>query len=126
MKFNILKTRNGKLRNKLVNNFLNKKITEKEIESIMVMVDEYEKANLLTIDKLKKHKSIESKRISGALKQTIDAHSVITKELIGSATKRIMGALLSNEKPKNKKLIKPFIFGFFTATLLLLTYYLAI
>lgn len=102
MKFNIFKTRNGKLRNKLVNNFLNKKITEKDVETIMSMVDEYEKANLSTIDKLKKDKSTESKRISGALKQTIDAHSVITKELIGSATKRIMGALLINKKTKKE------------------------
>ena len=97
MKFNIFKTRNGKLRNKLVNNFLNKKITDKDIESMMFMVDEYEKANLSTIDKLKKDKLRESKRISGALKQTIDAHGPITKELIGSATKRIYGSLLQDE-----------------------------
>jgi hypothetical protein len=97
MKFNIFKTRNGKLRNKLVNNFLNKKITEKDVETIMFMVDEYEKANLSTIDKLKKDKLRESKRISGALKQTIDAHGPITKELIGSATKRIYGSLLQDE-----------------------------
>lgn len=104
MKFNIFKTRNGKLRNKLVNNFLNKKITEKDVESIMSMVDEYEKANLSTIDKLKKDKSTESKRISGALKQTIHAHGPITKELIGSATKRIYGSLLQDDNNNGDKI----------------------
>ncbi len=104
MKFNIFKTRNGKLRNKLVNNFLNKKITEKDVESIMSMVDEYEKANLSTIDKLKKDKSREAKRISGALKQTIHAHGPITKELIGSATKRIYGSLLQDDNNNGDKI----------------------
>jgi hypothetical protein len=33
------------------------------------------------------------KLINGALKQTINAHGPITKERIGSATKRILGAL---------------------------------
>lgn len=33
------------------------------------------------------------KRIAGAIKSTIDAHGPITREWIGSATKRIMGAL---------------------------------
>jgi uncharacterized membrane-anchored protein YjiN (DUF445 family) len=101
MKFNILKTRNGKLRNKLSNNFPNNKLTEKDIDLIMFMVDDYEKANLLTIEKLKKEKVIESKRISGALKQTIHAHGPITKEFIGSATKRIYGSLLNNEKKES-------------------------
>jgi hypothetical protein len=102
--FNALKTRNGKLRNKLSNNFQNNKLTEKEIDSLMLMVEDYEKVNLDTIKKLKKDKSLESKRISGALKQTINAHGPITKELIGSATKRIYGSLLINDE--DKKFIK--------------------
>jgi len=101
MKFNILKTRNGKLRNKLTNNFPKNKLTDKDIEMLMTMVEDYEKANLATIDKLKRKRKIDAKKISGAIKQTIDAHSVITKELIGSATKRIMGALLTNEKKES-------------------------
>jgi len=101
MNFSIFKTRNGKLKNKFVNSFLNKKITEKDIESMMTIVDEYEKANLSTIEKLKKDKSRESKRISGALKQTIHAHGPITKELIGSATKRIYGSLLQDDNNNN-------------------------
>ena len=96
MKFDILKTRNGKLKNKIINNFLNKKITEKDVDTLMLIIDDYEKVNLLAIEKLKKDKSLESKRISGALKQTINAHGSITKELIGSATKRIYGTLLKD------------------------------
>jgi hypothetical protein len=102
MKFNILKTRNGKLRNKLTNNFPKNKLTDKDIEMLMTMVEDYEKANLATIDKLKKDKVLESKRISGAIKQTIHAHGPITKELIGSATKRIYGSLLNDENNESK------------------------
>jgi hypothetical protein len=102
--FNALKTRSGKLRNKLSNNFLNKKLTDKDIDDLISVIENYEKVNLSSIDKLKKDKAIESKRISGALKQTINAHGVITKELIGSATKRIMGALLADNN--DKKFIK--------------------
>lgn len=100
MKFNILKTRNGKLRNKLANNFPKNKLTENDIDLLMEMVEDYEKVNLLTIEKLKKDKSLESKRISGALKQTINAHGPISKELIGSATKRIYGSLLHDDNGK--------------------------
>jgi hypothetical protein len=102
MKKNILKTRNGKLRNKLTNNFPKNKLTDKDIEMLMTMVEDYEKANLATIDKLKKDKVLESKRISGAIKQTIHAHGPITKELIGSATKRIYGSLLNDENNESK------------------------
>ena len=102
--FNALKTRSGKLKNKLSNNFLNKKLTDKDIDDLISVIENYEKVNLSSIDKLKKDKSIESKKISGALKQTINAHGVITKELIGSATKRIMGALLADNN--DKKFIK--------------------
>jgi hypothetical protein len=102
MKFNILKTRNGKLRNKLTNNFPKNKLTDKDIETLMTMVEDYEKANLATIEKLKKDKVIESKRISGAIKQAIHAHGPITKELIGSATKRVYGSLLNDENNESK------------------------
>ena len=101
MRFNILKTRQGKLRYKLSNYFQNNKITEKDIDNLLIIIEDYEKVNLQTIEKLKKEKKIEAKRISGALKQTIHAHGDITKELIGSATKRIMGALITNEKEES-------------------------
>jgi hypothetical protein len=102
MKFNILKTRNGKLRNKLANNFPKNKLTENDIDLLMNMVEDYEKVNLLAIEKLKKDKLLESKRISGALKQTINAHGPITKELIGSATKRVYGTLLKDNNDDSK------------------------
>ena len=67
---------------------------------ILEAVEVFEEDNLATIAKFKKKKQIETKRISGALKQTINSHGPITKVLIGSATKRIYGSLLSNETDK--------------------------
>lgn len=66
------------------------------IENIISYVDDYEKDNISTIQHLKKDKIYDLKRINGGLKQTIDAHGPITKTLIGSASKRIYGALLTN------------------------------
>lgn len=93
MKFNILKTRHGKLKDKIQHELQKK---EPNIDIILNHINQYEKENLDTIDKLKKEKVLDTKRISGALKQTINAHGPITKLLIGSATKRIYGALLTN------------------------------
>jgi hypothetical protein len=72
------------------------------INNILKFVDEYEKDNLDTIDKLKRKRKIDIRRINGALRQTIDVHGHITKVLIGSASKRIYGALLTNNKKRNK------------------------
>jgi hypothetical protein len=99
MKFNVLKTRRGKLKAKI-----EEYLKRKDIEGILEAVDTYEKDNLETIEKLKRKRHVEMNRINGALKQSINAHSVITKELIGSASKRIMGALLVNEKSKKEKI----------------------
>ena len=111
MKFNILKTRNGRLKQKLEDQLLNKKITNKDIDFILSVVIDYEQNNLDTIEKLKKEKIYETKRIGGALKQTIHAHGPIKLQFIGSATKRIHGALLSNNKKESfiNKLKKFFI-----------------
>jgi hypothetical protein len=103
MKFDILKTRRGKLSEKLKNEI--EKPTS-NLENILIIIDDYEKNNLETIDKLKKDKLYETKRISGALKQTINAHGPITSVLIGSATKRIHGALLNNGLNKHNHYIK--------------------
>ncbi len=92
--FNLFRTRRGKLTEKIEYE-LGK--DNPNIDLILKHIDEYEKANLETIKKLKREKSIESKKISGALKQTINVHGPITKELIGSATKRVYGSLLTNE-----------------------------
>lgn len=102
MKLNLFKSRRGKLKAKLENRLLNKVTTEKDIEAVITFVDEYEKANLATIEKLKRNKALDLNKINGALKQTINAHGPITKVLIGSATKRIYGSLLESEKPKKK------------------------
>lgn len=96
MKFNILKTRKGKLKAKLESNML---ASDEEIELILSAVDEYEKDNLDTIDKLRRERHVDTKKINGALRQSINAHGPITMLLIGSATKRIVGSMMDN-KPK--------------------------
>jgi hypothetical protein len=93
--FDILRTRRGRLKDKI------RYELEKEnpsVDVILIYVDEYEKDNLEAIIKLKKGKKVETNRINGALKQTINAHGPITKDLIGSACKRIYGALLDEKK----------------------------
>lgn len=102
MKFNILKTRRGKLKAKI-----EECLKTKDIEGILKAVDIYEKDNLETIEKLKRKRHIELNRINGALKQSINAHGPITKMLIGSATKRIYGALL-NQNTKTSFITKLF------------------
>lgn len=83
---------------------LNSKIPS--VEKILTYIDEYEVANIETIKKLKRKRKLEFRRINGALKQAINAHGPITKDLIGSASKRIYGALL--EEPKVNKILKIF------------------
>jgi transcriptional regulator NrdR family protein len=90
-----MKTRKNRLREKITFE-LNK--AEPSIDYILSCVDEYEQFNLLTIKKLKRKKEIDTRKINGAIKQTINAHGPITKDLISSATKRIYGALLTDEK----------------------------
>jgi hypothetical protein len=94
------KSREERLKNKLSGLFLNKTITPDKLDSMITAVNEYEKTNLDTINKLKKDKVYETKRISGALRQTINAHGPITMNYIGSATKRIYGVLLDNPNKK--------------------------
>lgn len=106
MKFNILKTRRGRLMEKIKYE-LSK--PQPNLEMILKHVDDYEKDNLATIDKLKKEKSVDAKKINGALRQSINAHGPITKQLIGSATKRVLGALIVNKK---ESWIKRLINGF--------------
>lgn len=77
---------------------------ELSTEKIVNLFKKYEESNIKLIEKLRKPRLIEKRKINGALKQTINAHSIITKELIPSATKRIYGALLTNEKSKKEKI----------------------
>lgn len=104
-------TRRGKLENKIRIILSGLPSPEPEVGLILDAVDEFESANLATIDKLKKKKKLDSKRINGALKQTINAHGPINKLLIGSASKRIYGALLTDEVEKEKISIKGFLYG---------------
>lgn len=106
MAFDILRTRKGKLKNQLEDE-LSKE--HPDVNKILEFIDLYEKNNLDTIKKLKRLKQLETRKISGALKQTINAHGPITKDLIGSAAKRIYGALL---EPKQESFINK-ILNFF-------------
>ncbi len=106
MKFDILRTRKGKLRENIL---LELGKDAPDINLILESVDDYEAANLATIDKLKRKKIVQTNKINGALKQTIHAHGPITKELVGSASKRIVGALLEiKEQNFFEKILKRF------------------
>ena len=99
----IYKTRRVKLSEKIKSE-LNK--TNPDINTILHYVDEYEKNNLDTINKLKRKKILFLRRINGALKQTIQAHGPITMILIGSASKRIYGNLLAEKTSIMQKILK--------------------
>jgi hypothetical protein len=100
MKNGLIKTRRGKLKRKLEEQVVGTWIDEQQLDKILKIVDEYEKDNLETINKLKRVKSLDINRINGALKQTINSHGPITKVLIGSASKRIYGSLLIDKNTK--------------------------
>jgi len=72
--------------------------------AILKAVDEYETDNLKTIKKLKRKKTATMNKINGAIRQSIDAHPVITKELTGSIGKRVYGAILDLEEEEKKKI----------------------
>jgi hypothetical protein len=95
------KTRREKLKEKIE---FELKSSNPNITKILDSVDDYEKDNLGTIKNLKREKTVTLKKINGGLKSAIDAHGPITKLLIGSASKRIHGALLST--PVEKKISK--------------------
>lgn len=99
MEFNILKTRRGKLHDKI-----NAELAKNEVDIGVILnyVDQYEKDNLETIDKLKRLRTLETKKINGAIKQFLNVHPTLTKILIGSLTKRIYGSLLTDKKKYNK------------------------
>ena len=86
------------------------------VDNLIGYFNEFENHNLETIKKLKRERLYEAKRISGALRSTIDAHSVITKELIGSATKRILGSVMVNNTKNSIK--RNTFFNIFVITIL--------
>ena len=107
-------TRKGRLENKLRAELA---MPKPEIGKLLDAIDEFEADNIATIEKLKKKKQIDTKRINGALKQTINAHGPITKLLIGSASKRIYGSMLTNEDEKEKVSIKGYLLGIATSVI---------
>jgi hypothetical protein len=95
----MIKSRKSRLENR-IRDILSQK--NPKVEDVLEAVEGYENNNLKTIDKLKKRKSLEIKKINGAIKQTINAHGPITKQMITSASKRIYGSLLLDEKMKKR------------------------
>ena len=91
------KSREEKLRYKIIEEL---KKESPNTDRFAKIFEEFEKDNINTISKLKKVKKVTIKKISGALRQSINAHGPITKNLIGSATKRIYGSLLELEEDK--------------------------
>lgn len=87
-------SREDRLKNKIKEELSHK---QPNVDNIIKAVSEFEQANLDTIAKLNRQKKIDDNKIRGALKQTIHAHGPISLEFIGSATKRINGALLLSE-----------------------------
>lgn len=121
--FDKFKTRKGRLENKIKAELVN---SNPSVEKILEAIDTYEKDNINTIEKLKKDKKADMKRINGALKQTINAHGPITKSLIGSAGKRIYGSLILNPNDKEKKekkwSLRSLLVGAGCATVLFIVY----
>jgi hypothetical protein len=76
-----------------------------KLHMILAFINTYEANNLKTIDKLNRVKVVTLKKISGALKGCINSHGPITKVLIGSATKRVYGSLLSESTNKSYNFI---------------------
>jgi len=74
--------------------------TTPNVDNIIEFFKSFEDIDKKTFEKLKRSKKIEMDKINGALRQCINAHGPITKELIGSASKRIWGSMLDIEKAK--------------------------
>jgi hypothetical protein len=94
-----------------------KMLTSDEIVNIF---KKYEESNLNKIKKLNKRRSFEHNRIRGGLKQTINAHGPIDMKLIGSATKRISGSLITDENIIPKGNFNSFVWGVIIGSLMIL------
>jgi hypothetical protein len=101
-------SRDKELKKQLKDRFLGRQILEKDINELVKLINVYEKNNIDTIEKLNRNRIIEMNRITGGLRQTIFAHGPITKQFIGSASKRIWGNLLEN-KPKKQSFLSKLI-----------------
>jgi hypothetical protein len=104
-----LKTKKNKLKHDLEFILKQKYPSNLELSLLIAVYEEYQKNNLDEIKRLNRKRLIDSRRISGAIKSTIKVHGPITMNLIGSATKRILGSLLTTELIKKENIIKKLI-----------------
>jgi len=111
------RTRRSRLKHRIMGE-LSK--TNPNIDTVIDIFEEFETDNINSINKLKRKKKVTLRKISGALKQSISAHGPITKELIGSASKRIYGNILDSENDIDKISIRDIIFGFVLCVILFL------
>ena len=114
-----MRNKYNKLKSEVQELLKNKTITSDEIINVFM---KYEDINIKTIEKLNKERVVERNRIKGALRQTINAHGPIDMKLIGSATKRISGALITSKEsnPKTKPNFNSFIWGLIVGSLIVL------
>lgn len=73
-------------------------------ELIIKTFEQYEKVNLKKIEELHRDRVITERKISGALRDTFNVHPKFNRDLIGSATKRIYGAIAMPKAKEKKKL----------------------
>lgn len=120
MKF---RTRKGKLEHKLTEE-LSK--TKPKLSRLLEIIEDFESDNINTIEKLKKKKTATLRKVNGALKQSINAHGPITKDLIGSASKRVYGSILEAEEEQidNRIQLRGLLIGFISASIIFLGFYL--
>tara|TARA_Y100000389_G_scaffold42931_1_gene37564 strand:- start:4171 stop:4542 length:372 start_codon:yes stop_codon:yes gene_type:complete len=111
------RTRRSRLKHRIMGELSR---TNPNIDTVIDIFEEFESDNINSINKLKRKKKVTLKKISGALKQSISAHGPITKELIGSASKRIYGNILDSENNIDKINIRDIIFGFVLCVILFL------
>jgi hypothetical protein len=106
MRFTLITTRESILKHNIKYELASE---NPDIEKIMVHIKQYEQNNLDSIQKLKRERKVETNKINGALKSTIHAHGPITLQLIGSATKRIHGSLLTDPNTQKKSFLNRII-----------------
>ncbi len=112
-----MRNKYNKLESEIQELWKNKILTSDEIVNLF---KKYEQSNLNKIKKLNKRRSFEHNRIRGGLKQTINAHGPIDMKLIGSATKRISGSLITNEDIRPIGNFNSFAWGVIIGSLIVL------
>jgi hypothetical protein len=91
----MLYTRKDKLRYKIEQELMQ---PIPNIDKILFHFYNFEKNNIDTIEKLKRDRKVDIRKINGAIKQTLNDHPNFNKNLIGSMGKRIYGSMLQQKK----------------------------